>query len=73
MLLIDFARRIPPHLQNLPAGQQPLTDDRYEMWWHTADDNPDAMAADSLAFAGNLVMQAFDDLEAFVLKKKNKK
>ena len=70
--LIDFARRVPPHLQGLKAGQQPQVDDRYEQWWHTADDNRDAMDSDSLAFAGNLVMQAFPSLEAFVMGKKRK-
>lgn len=65
VLLIDFARRIPP-----TAGQPANADSRYEQWWHTADDNRDAMDSDSLAFAGNLLMQALPDLEAFVTKKK---
>ncbi len=67
VLLIDFARRIPAK-----AGQPPNIDSRYEQWWHTADDNRDAMDSDSLAFAGNLLMQAFPALEAFVTKKKGK-
>lgn len=66
-LLIDFARRIPA-----AAGQPANKDSRYEQWWHTPDDNRDAMDSDSLAFAGNLVMQAFPALEAFVTKKKGK-
>ncbi len=70
VLLIDFARRLPPHLQGLQAGQQPQVDSRYQQWWHTADDNLDAMDSDSLAFAGNLVMQALPQLEDFVLGKK---
>ena len=68
--LIDFARRVPPHLQGLQAGQQPQIDNRYEQWWHTADDNRDAMDSDSLAFAGNLVMQALPALDAFATAKR---
>lgn len=67
VLLIDFARRVPPHLQGLKDDQQPVIDDRYEQWWHTPDDDLAAMDDDSLAFAGNLVMAAFPDLEAFVM------
>jgi len=59
VLLIDFARRTP--------GPE---DSRYERWWHTPDDNLDAMDADSLAFAGNLVMQALPALDDFVHGKK---
>jgi len=70
--LIDFQYRIPPHLQGVAAGQQARIDPRYEQWWHTPDDNRDAMDPDSLAFAGNLLMQAFPALEAFVTKKKGK-
>jgi len=62
-LLIDFSQRIPG---------QASTGDRFEQWWHTADDNRDAMDPESLAFAGNLVMQAMPALDAFVTKKKNK-
>lgn len=61
-LLIDFSQRIPG---------QPIND-RYQQWWHTPDDNREAMDANSLAFAGNLVMKSFSDLEAFVTKKKGK-
>lgn len=60
VLLIDFARRTP---------QEPA-DPRYEQWWHTTDDDLDAMDPDSLAFAGNLVLQALPELEAFVLGRK---
>lgn len=70
VLLIDFARRVPPHLQGLKPGQQPQVDDRYEQWWHTTDDNLDAMDPDALAFTGNLLLQALPELEAFVLGKK---
>ena len=71
VLLIDFSQRIPP--QDLKAGQSPPPKDpRYEQWWHTPDDNLDAVDADSLAFAGNLVMQAFERLESFVTKKQRR-
>ncbi|MCB9877273.1 MAG: M28 family peptidase [Planctomycetes bacterium] len=69
MLLIDFQLRIPPQNQNLNAGQQPEIDPNYEQWWHSPDDTPAAMDADSLAIAGNLVMKAFPKLESFVLGK----
>jgi len=73
VLLIDFSQRIPPENQGLSAGQQPRpADPRYEQWWHSPDDNLEAMDPASLAFAGNLVMQAFPKLEAFVTKKKGK-
>lgn len=69
VLLIDFSQRIGPSHLNLKPGQSaPPQDPRYEQWWHTPDDDLDAMDADSLAFAGNLVMQAFPRLEAFVTK-----
>ena len=71
VLLIDFSQRIPP--QDLKPGQTaPPKDPRFEQWWHTPDDNLDATDADSLAFAGNLVMQAMPRLEAFVTKKKGR-
>lgn len=60
VLLIDFARRIPSESK----------DDRYEQWWHTADDDLGAVDADALAFTGNLLMQALPDLEAYVLARK---
>jgi Zn-dependent M28 family amino/carboxypeptidase len=62
-LLIDFSQRIPG---------QASTGDRFVQWWHTADDNRAAMDSDSLAFTGNLVMQAMPALDDFVAKKKNK-
>lgn len=62
VLLIDFARRVP--------GENQMQDDRYERWWHTPDDDLSAMDPASLAFAGNLVMAAYDDLVAFVTGKK---
>lgn len=70
VLLIDFSRRVPPHLQNLKEGQQGQVDPNYEQWWHTADDNLAAMDAGALAVTGNLLVQAFPELEAFVLGKK---
>ena len=36
---------------------------------HTADDNLDATDRNALAIAGNLVMAALPDLEAFCLRK----
>lgn len=69
VLLIDFFRRIPPHLQNLPPGQQPEIDPRYYQWWHTVDDDLPQVDPAALAFAGNLVMAALPDLEAFCTKK----
>ncbi|MEC8651388.1 MAG: M28 family peptidase [Planctomycetota bacterium] len=71
VLLIDFSQRIPP--QDLKPGQTPPPKDpRYEQWWHTPDDDLEAMDPDSLAFAGNLVMQALPQLEAFVTKKRGR-
>ncbi|MFM1873030.1 MAG: hypothetical protein RL398_2452, partial [Planctomycetota bacterium] len=70
VLLIDFARRIPPHLQQLQAGQQPEIDSRYEQWWHTPDDDLAAMDPEALAFAGNLALAGLPELEHFCLGKK---
>jgi Zn-dependent M28 family amino/carboxypeptidase len=70
VLLIDFARRIPPHLQQLQPGQQPERDARFEQWWHTPDDTLEAMDPKALAFAGNLALAALPDLENFCLGKK---
>ncbi len=70
VLLIDFARRVPPHLQNLKPGQAAQIDPRFQQWWHTDEDDLSAMDSDALAFAGNLVMQAFPALEIHVLGKK---
>jgi glutaminyl-peptide cyclotransferase len=64
VLLIDFERRRPD------GAPQTNPTTSFHQWWHTAEDNLDAMDADSLAFAGNLVMQAFPDLEAFVTGRK---
>ncbi len=69
VLLIDFARRIPPALQNLGEGQEPLVDPDYEQWWHTPDDNLDAVDPAALAFAGNLVVKALPELAKFVQSK----
>ena len=68
VLLIDFQLRIPPQLQ--PKGQPPVTDPDYEQWWHTPDDDLAAVDPDALAFAGNLVLQAMPELDAFVLGRK---
>jgi Zn-dependent M28 family amino/carboxypeptidase len=71
VLLIDFSQRVPP--QDLKPGQTPPPKDpRFEQWWHTPDDDLDAMDPDALAFAGNLVMQALPKLEKFVLPKRRK-
>jgi glutaminyl-peptide cyclotransferase len=70
VLLIDFEYRVPPHLQNLKPGQPPRVNSRFEQWWHTADDDLDAMDPDALAFTGNLVWQALPELEAFVMARK---
>lgn len=66
VLLIDFFRRLPPQ-PGLPPNQQQPADPRYEQWWHTADDNLSQVDPAALAFAGNLVLAALPDLEAFVL------
>jgi len=68
-LMIDFTYRVPPHLQPIRPNQQPLVHADYEHWWHTPDDNFAAMDPVSLATAGNLVMAALPDLDAFVTKK----
>jgi Zn-dependent M28 family amino/carboxypeptidase len=70
VLLIDFSKRIPPHLQELPEGRKPDVDPRYAQWWHTPDDTLDKVSPEALAFAGNLVMAAFPELEGFCLPKK---
>ncbi|HEX5051419.1 MAG TPA: M28 family peptidase [Planctomycetota bacterium] len=66
VLLIDFARRVPPQ----KPGEAPQVDERYTQWWHTPDDDLSQTSPDALAFAGDLVMQAFPDLEAFCLPRK---
>ncbi len=70
VLLIDFARRIPPQSQGLRPGDPPQIDKRYTQWWHTADDTLAQVSPDALAFAGNLVMAAFPDLETYCLPRK---
>ena len=60
VLLIDFDRR-------LPDGRQ---DPNFVRWWHTADDDLDEVDTNALAIAGNLVMAALPDLEAFCLSRK---
>ncbi len=69
VLLIDFARRIPPHLQGLQPGQQPQVDERFYQWWHTPDDDLEQVDAEALRFAGNLALAALPDLEDFCLRK----
>lgn len=63
VLLIDFERRIPGRQQ-----VNPTTD--FQQWWHTSEDNLDAMDPDALAFTGNLLLQALPELETFVLGRK---
>lgn len=63
VLLIDFERRI-------PNGQE---DPKYSRWWHTPDDDLSQTDPAALAFAGNLVMAALPDLEAFCLGTLGKK
>jgi glutaminyl-peptide cyclotransferase len=63
VLLIDFERRIPGRPQ-----ENPKTD--FHQWWHTAEDDLDAMDPDALAFTGNLLLQALPELETFVLGRK---
>jgi glutaminyl-peptide cyclotransferase len=70
VLLIDFARRIPEHLQDLKPNQKPMLDDRYVPWWHTADDDLAQTSPDTLAAVGNLVMAAWPRLEDFALGKR---
>jgi Zn-dependent M28 family amino/carboxypeptidase len=70
VLLIDFQHRIPGHLQSLREGQQPTKHPDYEQWWHTPDDDLAAVDPDALAFAGNLVVAALPELEAFCLPRK---
>lgn len=71
VLLIDFEFRVPFALRKNddPARRHP-DDERYTKWWHTPLDNLDQVSPDSLALAGNLVMAALPDLEAFVLARR---
>lgn len=66
VLLIDFALRRPKSGKDAGDPKDP----RYEQWWHSPDDDVSAMDASSLAFTGNLVLQALPELENFVLGKK---
>lgn len=62
--LIDFAHRIPPELMRTERGSPPPEKHPdYDAWWHTERDNLDAMAKDSLAFFGSLVMTAMPGIE----------
>lgn len=70
VLLIDFAKRIPPHLQNLQAGQQPDPADGFDQWWHTPDDNLANMDAEALACAGNLVIATLPALVNYCIGRK---
>lgn len=76
VLLIDFQHRVPYHLRDAkdPTRDDPSKatpeDQRYAKWWHTPEDTLDKMSPRSLAFAGNLVMAALPDLEAFVMARK---
>jgi glutaminyl-peptide cyclotransferase len=60
--LIDFHFRV-------PGGSR---DPAYEAWWHTEQDNLEAMDAASLTFAGNLVWNALPILEEKIFKMKPK-
>ena len=66
VLLIDFMHRRPPSGKDQGDPKDP----RYEQWWHTPDDNLDAMDAGALAFTGNLLVQALPELETFVTSRK---
>ncbi len=70
VLLIDFHLRVPEHLTKEMGGTPRDNPDGYAQWWHTPEDTLDKMSPESLAYAGNLVMAAFDDLEQFVLRRK---
>ena len=61
--LIDFHFRAPKGARNPD----------YEAWWHTEDDNLEAMDPASLAFAGNLVWAAVPILEQKVFKMEAKR
>lgn len=71
VLLIDFEFRRPMHLRSEEEKKRPPhpDDERYAKWWHTPQDTLDRMSPEALAWPGNLVVQAFADLEAFCLKK----
>lgn len=70
VLLIDFEFRIPFHMRERwdPSRKHPRDDD-FTKWWHTADDNLDQMSPAALAFTGNLVLQAWPDLEAWCTRR----
>jgi glutaminyl-peptide cyclotransferase len=61
VLLIDFVHRVPKSV----GGKDPPPGTSYQQWWHTPHDTIDKMSPWSLAFVGNLVLQAWPDLEAF--------
>ena len=70
VLLIDFEHRIGPDRWKEVNPKAPHPDPQgYSQWWHTPEDTLDKVSADSLAFAGNLVMAAMPMLEDFVLKR----
>ncbi len=69
VLLIDFEFRIPFHMRrNFDPNRKHPRDDDYAKWWHTADDNLAQASPEALAFAGNLVLAAWDDLQEFCRK-----
>jgi hypothetical protein len=59
--LIDFTWRNP--LEHRPGAPREV--EKYFPWWHTKDDTPDRLSAKSLAFVGNLIWNAWPDLETF--------
>jgi Zn-dependent M28 family amino/carboxypeptidase len=71
VLLIDFQHRVGLVRWKEMAADQPMPDpEGYAQWWHTDQDTPDKMSAASLAFAGDLVLQALPAFEEFALKKR---
>jgi glutaminyl-peptide cyclotransferase len=71
VLLIDFYHRVPfARLKEMDPKAEDRPHPDYVQWWHTPEDTIDKMSAQSLAFAGNLVMQALPDFEKFILDKK---
>jgi glutaminyl-peptide cyclotransferase len=72
VLLIDFEHRVGlARWKEMAGDDHPMPDpEGYAQWWHTDQDTPDKMSAASLAFAGDLVLQAMPAFEEFALKKK---
>ena len=71
VLLIDFEHRVGLARWKEMAGDRPMPDpEGYAQWWHTDQDTPDKMSPASLAFAGDLVLQAMTAFEEFALKKR---